>query len=188
MPEVYLELSTSEQKDILQTAAAELGMQESVLEKDIWVCWVLQALFSIPDAHPMAFKGGTSLSKVYNIIDRFSEDVDVTLDYRHFEDDFDPFESGASKTQTRKFSVRLKEYVKTYAKVFFNASYANYDACLENQLKLLPENGNIRELQADYEKMVDAGMMYKTPPDFAEITDAIRQIESDINKLFHQPQ
>ena len=39
----------------------------------------------------MAFKGGTSLSKVYGIIDRMSEDVDITLDYRAFGDAFDPF-------------------------------------------------------------------------------------------------
>jgi len=69
----------------------------------------------MPDAHPMAFKGGTSLSKVYGIIDRFSEDVDITLDYRHFQDDFDPFADGTSKSQIRKFSDRLKAYVTDYA-------------------------------------------------------------------------
>ncbi len=59
-----------------------------VIQKRIWICWVLQVMFSIPGAHPMAFKGGTSLSKVYNIIDRFSEDVDITIDYRHSANDF----------------------------------------------------------------------------------------------------
>ena len=52
----------------------------------------------------MAFKGGTSLSKVYRVIDRFSEDVDITLDYRAFDDGFDPFADGASRTQTKRFS------------------------------------------------------------------------------------
>lgn len=123
MPETYLELSASDQKDILQTAAAKLGKQATVLEKDIWVCWALQTLFSLPDVHPMAFKGGTSLSKIYNIIDRFSEDVDITLDYKHFNDTgynkhpeiFDPFAEDVSKNQISKFSDRLKGYVKTYA-------------------------------------------------------------------------
>jgi len=87
MAEAWMELPEGDRKDILQAAAAALGRQAAVLEKDIWVCWVLQTLFSIPDAHPMAFKGGTSLSKVYQVIDRFSEDVDITLDYRHFEDE-----------------------------------------------------------------------------------------------------
>ena len=115
MADSYFSLNSQDQKEILQTAAARLGKQAAVLEKDIWLCWVLQQLFSMPNAHPMAFKGGTSLSKIYNIIDRFSEDVDITLDYRHFDDDFDPFQEGASKTQIRKFSDRLKGYVNDYA-------------------------------------------------------------------------
>ena len=123
MPEAYLELSPEDQKDILQTAAAQLGRQESVLEKDVWVCWALEALFSMPNAHPMAFKGGTSLSKVYHIIDRFSEDVDITLDYKNFDDvgykdypkKFDPFSKDASRNQITKYSERLKGYVKSYA-------------------------------------------------------------------------
>jgi len=48
MPEAYLDLSPEDQKEILQTAAARLGRQESVLEKDIWVCWALQAFFIQP--------------------------------------------------------------------------------------------------------------------------------------------
>lgn len=62
----------------------------------------------------MAFKGGTSLSKVYRIIDRFSEDLDITLDYRHFNDDFDPFWEGVSRNKIKQFSDRLKSYVKSY--------------------------------------------------------------------------
>ena len=69
--QVFLDLSAEEQSDILQTVAPQLARGASVLEKDIWVCWTLQALFSMPGTHPMAFKGGTSLSKVYGVIDRF---------------------------------------------------------------------------------------------------------------------
>ena len=70
----------------------------------------------MPDSHPMAFKGGTSLSKVYGVIDRFSEDVDVTLDYRALEDAFDPFAEGASRTATRRFSERLRDRVAHYVR------------------------------------------------------------------------
>ena len=114
MPEAFLSLGARERADILQTVAARCGRAAVILEKDIWVCWVLQALFSMPDPHPMAFKGGTSLSKVYRIIDRFSEDVDVTLDYRAFNDGFDPFAEGASGNQIRRFNRRLKNYVARY--------------------------------------------------------------------------
>ena len=82
MAEAFLSLAARDRKDILESAAAQLGRPAFILEKDIWLCWVLQTLFSIPCHHPMVFKGGTSLSKVYGIIDRFSEDVDITLDYK----------------------------------------------------------------------------------------------------------
>ncbi|MYA41296.1 MAG: nucleotidyl transferase AbiEii/AbiGii toxin family protein [Gemmatimonadetes bacterium] len=116
MAEPFLSLGAGERADILRTAAASADLSPVVLEKDIWVCWVLHALFSMPDPHPMAFKGGTSLSKVYGVIDRFSEDVDVTLDYRAFEDAFDPFAEGASRTATRRFSERLRDRVAGYVR------------------------------------------------------------------------
>ena len=72
MAEAFLSLDARERADILRTVAAQSGRAAIILEKDVWVCWVLQALFSMPNPHPMAFKGGTSLSKVYRIIDRFS--------------------------------------------------------------------------------------------------------------------
>ena len=114
MAEAFLSLDARERADILSTVAARSGGSAVILEKDIWVCWVLQALFSMPDPHPMAFKGGTSLSKVFRIIDRFSEDVDVTLDYRAFDDGFDPFADGASRTGIKRFSERRKARVEGY--------------------------------------------------------------------------
>ena len=114
MAEPFLSLDARERADMLLTVAARSGRTAIILEKDIWVCWVLQALFSMPDPHPMAFKGGTSLSKVYRIIDRFSEDVDVTLDYRAFNDGFDPFADDASRNRIRLFSERLKARVASY--------------------------------------------------------------------------
>ncbi|MDE0081044.1 MAG: nucleotidyl transferase AbiEii/AbiGii toxin family protein [Gammaproteobacteria bacterium] len=94
--------------------AAESGRSAVILEKDIWICWALQALFSMPDPHPMAFKGGTSLSKAYGIINRFSEDVDITLDYQAFNDPYDPFAEDASRNQIRLLSERLKARVAGY--------------------------------------------------------------------------
>ena len=60
-------------------------MNPAVVEKDFWVCWVLSRLFGDPllKQH-IVFKGGTSLSKVFGIIERFSEDIDLVLDWRLF--------------------------------------------------------------------------------------------------------
>lgn len=75
----------------------------------------------------------------------------------------------------------LFEDVIRHKKVFFNASYANYDACLAASLKLLPADETISGLQIDDENMVNAGMMYQQPPDFSQIIESIKKIERDIN-------
>ena len=59
----FLQLGEADRREIFQSAAAELGITAQILEKDVWVCWALGKLFALPDAKPMAFKGGTSLSK-----------------------------------------------------------------------------------------------------------------------------
>jgi len=80
MAEAFLNLSREDQLEALNVAAARSGRAAHVLEKDIWVVWTLSALFEGPSADHLVFKGGTSLSKAYGVIDRFSEDIDVTYD------------------------------------------------------------------------------------------------------------
>ena len=74
----------SEEREILfQNTAARLGMNAAIIEKDFWVCLTLDYLFHhCKWKQVFAFKGGTSLSKVYGLIDRFSEDIDLILDWR----------------------------------------------------------------------------------------------------------
>lgn len=335
MPEQFLHLSVEERKDILLAGAAETGRSELILEKDVWVCWALQALFTMPGALPMAFKGGTSLSKVYNVIDRFSEDVDVTIDYKSLSDGFDPFKESVSKTAIKKFSARLKDQVLKHANdviapylksqinylpqpetydikvsddgekiwvkypsispndnkgymqnsilielggrnmitpneshlvspeiaelvtnleypqaevtvlsaertfwekmtlihvecnrkeikanphrmsrhwydlsmlakhdigqsamnntalledvvrlksLFFNSSYANYEACLNKKISLIPVDNVLKELQVDYESMIKEGMVYGEAPSFSEIIENITRVESAVNE------
>lgn len=114
MPEPYLALSREDQADILNALAPKLGRTPEVLEKDVWVCRVLAQLFTMPERGELVFKGGTSLSKAYRAIERFSEDVDVTLDYRGHETAFDPFSEGTSKSRQKGFSEELKARVATF--------------------------------------------------------------------------
>src|SRR5258705_9199710 len=74
-------LAPKDLADLFRAAAAKRGLPEAILEKDFWVCWVLKRIFTL-DKPPagILFKGGTSLSKVYGVIDRFSEDVDLSFD------------------------------------------------------------------------------------------------------------
>ena len=78
----YFSLSDNDKINALEVAASKLGRPADLLEKDIWVVWALNALFDSALGESLVFKGGTSLSKVYQAIDRFSEDVDVTYDIR----------------------------------------------------------------------------------------------------------
>lgn len=69
-------------------------------------------------------------------------------------------------------------------KAFFNASYAHYDDCLNQRFKLLPDGSDhIRGLQIDYRKMLNAGMLAKTPPHFEEIIIQLGMLEASINQL-----
>ncbi len=71
----------SERRDLFLSAATRIGTTIQNIEKDFWVCWTLDALFQSlkPGGPRLLFKGGTSLSKGYNLISRFSEDIDITV-------------------------------------------------------------------------------------------------------------
>lgn len=112
MVDRFLQLPETDRKGILDTAAQKLGKSPNILEKDVWVCWTLEKLVNMPEVPPLAFKGGTSLSKAYDAIARFSEDVDVTLDRRALAPDLDPFT--ASKTQAKKICTRLDTILEAY--------------------------------------------------------------------------
>jgi hypothetical protein len=82
MAEDYLTLSREDRREALGVAATASGRPVHLLEKDIWVVWTIDALFAVEFGKHLVFKGGTSLSKGYGVIGRFSEDIDVTYDVR----------------------------------------------------------------------------------------------------------
>lgn len=91
--------------EIFQEAAARLNITPIVVEKDFWVCWTLKKLFGCSDlAQYLTFKGGTSLSKAFSIIERFSEDIDLTIgrDAPFIKDVLDPLEEGISGKAKRR--------------------------------------------------------------------------------------
>ncbi len=76
-------LPENARQELFSETAAQTAMPPAVVEKDFWVCWVLDKLFSDSElANVLLFKGGTSLSKVFGLIERFSEDIDLILDWR----------------------------------------------------------------------------------------------------------
>ncbi len=109
--ERFLALSTEDQREVLEQARARTDRPTHLLEKDAWVVWALGALFDSPLAADLTFKGGTSLSKAYKIIDRFSEDIDLTCDIRKLIAELvgndDPLP--ANRSQASKWTKAVRE-------------------------------------------------------------------------------
>jgi len=78
-------LSDEARKVAINNVFLQTGIFPQIIEKDLWVTTVLQLIFSFPFAEKLVFKGGTSLSKVWNVIQRFSEDIDISVDRELFD-------------------------------------------------------------------------------------------------------
>ena len=122
MADPYLDLETDVRREALAFAASESGRPAYLLEKDIWVVWTLRTLFASPGGASLVFKGGTSLSKAYRVIRRFSEDVDLTYDIRDIAPDLigdsvDPLPANRSqeKRWSREIRRRLAEWTRETA-------------------------------------------------------------------------
>lgn len=110
--EAFIRLSASDRLDPLGVAADRLGRPAHLLEKDIWVVWAIQQLFGSPIGASLVFKGGTSLSKAYRVIDRFSEDVDLTFDIRALIPDLPEGREDAlplTSSEERRWSKRVRQ-------------------------------------------------------------------------------
>jgi len=99
--------TAADRAELFRSAAAALRPERSpaIIEKDFWVCWTLHRIYAVMKFQPeLIFKGGTSLSKAYNAIERFSEDVDLSISRRHlgFTDSRDPEEEGISGKESRR--------------------------------------------------------------------------------------
>ncbi|XZE19372.1 nucleotidyl transferase AbiEii/AbiGii toxin family protein [Pirellulaceae bacterium SH449] len=79
MSSMFLQLSEDRRLKAIEECGARQHISPVIIEKDFWVCWVLSTLFRSSFADQLVFKGGTSLSKVFNAVDRFSEDIDLSL-------------------------------------------------------------------------------------------------------------
>jgi hypothetical protein len=95
-------MPATERAEVFAETAARKGLPEAIIEKDFWASWVLKQLFSIEAlSGRLLFKGGTSLSKIFRAINRFSEDIDLAVDYvaLGFTGERDPRHEEISKTR-----------------------------------------------------------------------------------------
>ncbi|MBS4770684.1 nucleotidyl transferase AbiEii/AbiGii toxin family protein [Carnobacteriaceae bacterium zg-ZUI240] len=112
-----LDLSNEELELVIQNTSDKLNLSKAIIEKDLWVCVILNYLFgSFKYKDNIVFKGGTSLSKVYKLIKRFSEDIDLALDWRVLGyREKEPYEE-RSNTKQLKFNNKLNEDTKVFLK------------------------------------------------------------------------
>lgn len=110
MADTWFALSVADQAEALEVASGRSGRPAHLLEKDIWVVWALGVIYRSQLANTLTFKGGTSLSKVYKVIDRFSEDIDLTYDIRDLVPDL--LQAGepipVSSSQEKKISSAVR--------------------------------------------------------------------------------
>jgi hypothetical protein len=91
-----------ERAELFAETAERKALPEAIIEKEFWVCWVLKQVFSIEAlTGRLLFKGGTSLSKIFHAINRFSEDIDIAVDYAAlgFVGEHDPRRADISRTR-----------------------------------------------------------------------------------------
>ncbi len=105
--ENWISLSASDRKNIFEQTAAKFGIPSFAVEKDWWVTHVLRALFDTSFSGHLLFKGGTSLSKGWNLIERFSEDIDLALDRTHVGENFQNVENRTQVGRLRRKALEL---------------------------------------------------------------------------------
>ena len=111
-------LSAKQRSELFEESANLRKVQPAIIEKDFWVCWLLKKLFVAPELKGhLVFKGGTSLSKVHGLIERFSEDIDLVLAWSligYGQDGVDPWQEMPSGNQQNRFNLEFNEKAARY--------------------------------------------------------------------------
>ncbi len=110
----FARLPTAERATFFTETAARRNLRPWLVEKDFWVCWLLREIFELPASRThLVFKGGTSLSKVFRIISRFSEDIDLSLSPEFLGVDEASLEDASSRTQRDRNQKRVEALCET---------------------------------------------------------------------------
>lgn len=132
MKELHL-LNQEERQQFFELAAYESEKSYTIIEKDYWVVWILERLFSITELKShITFKGGTSLSKIFGVIERFSEDIDVSIDKEFL--GFDDNKNPESLPSRKKQQMMLTELSQTCAKYIQENLFENLTAAIKEKL------------------------------------------------------
>jgi len=156
-----------ELKEAFIATAQHMNVSENIIEKDFWVCFTLRLLFSIDELEDhLTFKGGTSLSKIYNVISRFSEDIDISIERKFFgfEGDKEPLNSTSNK-KSKKLIEQLvdkcSEYVNdTLIQVLRKEIDKYFDLNDEWDLEVDPDDKDQQTILFYYPSLFDSKTSY----------------------------
>ena len=131
-------LNSAEREELFLVTAREKALPEAVIEKDFWVCRTLDYLFcDSPWKKHLAFKGGTSLSKCFHLIHRFSEDIDLILDWRLVGCGRDEPWAERSKNQQDKFNKAVNARTEVFlAEEFAPKLEADFRGLLKHDFQI----------------------------------------------------
>jgi len=140
-----------EREQVFRETAAKRGQKPGVIEKDFWVCWILGLLYEDDylGSH-IKFKGGTSLSKGYGLIERFSEDIDLLIDSEELIDE--PLISGRTPNQQARFNKKLRKAGQKYLEETFEPKLDQMMGGLCDAV-IVPDTTN--EIRVEYPRAFD---------------------------------
>ena len=143
----FLKISKKRQTNTFEKIAKKLKIVPQAIEKDVWVTAILRALFALPYAENLSFKGGTSLSKCYDLINRFSEDIDIAINR-----EFLGFSGTLSKTQ---ISDRLRRTACSFVREKLQFDLANEIETQEIDIKLFSIVVNITPISTTDPEVIE---------------------------------
>jgi predicted nucleotidyltransferase component of viral defense system len=136
--DAFAAMTVAERRPYFEASADRRDTLAVIIEKDFWVVWTLKHLFALNPRPPLIFKGGTSLSKAFGIIERFSEDIDLIVDrgYFGFSGEHDIAAVTSTSARNRRLD-RVSERVASYvASDLLPSLRARFDALLSQTARL----------------------------------------------------
>jgi len=167
----FISMPEERRRLVCEQAGAQTGLFDSSVEKDFWVCWTLEKLFHLPGLEEtFTFKGGTSLSKGWKLIERFSEDIDIVIDRAAlgFSDTNAPDKASSNK-QTKKRLKSLSE--STHAFV-----HETIQPALRAAIEADMPAGLEWSLDPDKTDPQDQTLLFRYPTAFPDHPEYLRQI------------
>ena len=153
----WIDFSIDERKAMIQGVVEAKNIDEAAAEKDWWVTAILYALFHTKASEYLLFKGGTSLSKGWDIIDRFSEDIDLALGRDFFLNEMNlSCASCTSNTQIHKFREKAQDYLFGEFKDDLKEQLAKLglDVIILAENEVVEENGELKKVDHDKDPSV----------------------------------